>query len=462
MQGNLGSARAAGDTRTRGLRLLINPRRLRLDDRTVIFQHTADGGWFCASFGDGAKYMRAADEDPVLRKRIAAHAQRMLRDRDALSPDLAQVMAAVALAKDYDPDESRDEQGRWTSEGAAGGAAAGAVADAARMFGNPAYAEGLRQLAARALAALPSLPTAAAALGDAAAATLPAAAFFGTLFIPAPRNVSSDGSLPDAPDFSYHFDQEAGHLTIERKLDDGTNETVFDGRYDKDGVFRDAGGNPIGRYLGGTAVALDADAVRGYEARRRSDAQAPPGAIAQTDTATRSDPKVCPDPEPDKPGHKNERAIAYEEWVGEQVGGVVPPGLGLAIRMTKPDGDSIYLDNCVNENHSLVEAKGFNYGVALEKLMTKGNHFPWDWYEKDMMRQAANQVKVAQAQGWNLEWHFADEKVANYMRGKFGEMGYPIRVFYTPPSQSMTERFGRVLEGSSDELRHLFGSSSWR
>jgi hypothetical protein len=374
LQGNLGAAADSGSTGSHGskrLRLLINPPRWSVDDRTVIFQYTGDGGWFCASFSDGAKYMRAADEDPVLRQRIAARAQHMLRDRDALSPDLAQVMAAVALAKDYDPNEPRDEQGRWTSEGSGAAAAAGAVADAARMLGNPAYAEGLRQLATRALSALPSLPAAAAALGDAAVATLPAAAFFGTLFIPAPRNVSSEGTLPDAPDFSYRFDQEAGHLTITRQLDDGSTETVFSARYGNDGVFRDADGNAIGRFLGGTAVALDADAVRGYEARRQSDAQAPPGATAQTDTATRAEPNLCPEPGPDKPGYKSPGAIAYQMFVGMDINGApLPPGF--AIKMIKPNGDPVYFDECHQTTGILVEAKGFGYLRALNLMRYQG------------------------------------------------------------------------------------------
>lgn len=462
MQGHSGTSPRDSRGRAQGLRLFINPRSVSLDERNVVFRYTGNGGYVCLSFGAGAKFLQAAKENPTLRKRIAADAARLLRDKRVTDPDLARFVATVALSKDYDPDEPRDEQGRWSSEGAAG-AVAGAVADAARMFGNPAYAEGLRQLAARAFAALPSLPAAAAAIGDVARAGSPAAAFFGTLFLPAPRHLdASDGTLPDAPDYSYHFDQEAGHLTITHTFDDGTSATVFDGRYDKDGVFRDADGNAIGRFLG-DSVALDADAVRGYEARRRSDAAAPPGAIAQSTATTRDDPKVCPAPEPDKPGGKNNAgAIAYEEWVGERVGGVVPPGLGLAIRMINADGKPVYLDNCVDPTHSLVEAKGFNYGVAYEKWITKGDNRPWIWYESGMMKQAASQVQVARDQGWNLEWHFADEKVANYMREKFLEKGYPIKVEYTPPSKSLSDRFGRVREGSSDELRYHLGLRSRR
>src|SRR6185437_8677454 len=138
-----------------------------------------------------------------------------------------------------------------------------------------------------------ALPAVATTVGGAvAAAALPAAAFFGTLFVPASRNLAtSDGAIANAPGYSYHFDQEAGHLTITHKFDDGLSETVFDGGYGKDGVFRDEDGNAVGRFLG-DSVALDADAVRGYEARRRTDAQAPPGAIVQTTTAARTEPKL--------------------------------------------------------------------------------------------------------------------------------------------------------------------------
>ena len=45
----------------------------------------------------------------------------------------------------------------------------------------------------------------------------------------------------------------------------------------------------------------------------------------------------------------------------------MPPGLGLAIRMTEADGTAIYLDNCVNKTHSLIEAKGFDYGLNIRE-----------------------------------------------------------------------------------------------
>jgi hypothetical protein len=462
MQGYSGAAarNSRGGAGAKPLRLFINPPHLQLDDRTVIFKYTGDGGWFCASFGDGAKYMRAAKEDPALRRRIETRSRDIRRNRTALGSDLARVMAAVELSKDYDPDQARDERGRWTAEGAAA-AVAGLTAEAADAFsiyGTQSIA-GLSALAQRAFAGVAALlPEGAATI---AAATAGSAVVLGTLFLPLNSASVSTGTLPDAPDYSYKYDQDTGRLTVTRQNADGTTDAVFSGHHDKDAVFRDDDGNAIGRYLG-DSVALDADAVHGYEARRRSDAQAPPGAIVQSTATTRDDPEVCPAPAPDKPGGKNnEGGVAYEEYVGGVVGGVVPPGLGLAISMTNPDGGSVYFDNCVNEDHSLIEAKGFNYGAAYEKWQTKDDNKPWIWYENDMMDQAARQVKVAQIEGWNLEWHFADEKVANYMAGKFAELGYPIKVYHTPPTDEMTERFGRVLEGSSNELRYLLGLRPW-
>jgi hypothetical protein len=443
------------------LRLLINPPHLQLDDRTVIFKYTGDGGWFCASFGDGAKYMRAAKEDPTLRRRIEARSRDIRRNRHALGPDLARIMAAVELSKDYDPDQARDERGRWTSGGAAG-AVAGATAEAAATDAFSVYAPrsiaGLSALAQRAFAGTAALlPEGAAAIGVAAAGSV---AVVSTLFLPTNSASVATGTLPDAPEFSYKYDQDTGRLTVTRQNADGTSETVFSGHHDKDAIFRDENGNAIGRYLG-DSVALDADAVRGYEARRKSDAQAPPGAIVQSTATTRSDPEVCPAPEPDKPGGKsNPGGVAYEEWVGEVVHGVVPPKQGLAIRMTKSDGDSVYLDNCVDETRSLIEAKGFTYGDALRDWRATNDQL-WVVMEAKMMRQAASQVDAAVTQGWNLEWHFEDKDVADYMAEKFAERGYPIKVIHTPAPQDLIDQFGRILGGCSDELRHLFDLYSW-
>jgi len=426
MQGH--SEAAARNHRQRAgakrLRLLINPPRLHLDDRTVIFKYTGDGGWFCASFGDGAKYMRAAKEDPVLRRRIDARARDIRRGRDALGPDLARVMAAVELAKDYDPDQARDDHGRWTSTGAA----VGAVASAALMYGSEAYADGLQQIGAQVLgAAARALPAAAAALSDvAAAAVLPAMAFCGTLFVPAPRGLAtSDGPVSDAPGYSYHFDQEAGHLTIQHQLDDGSKEIVFDGRYGKDGVFRDDGDNAIGRFLG-DGVALDADAVRGYEARRKSNSAAQAGATAQSIAIAQTEPKLCPDPTVESIAGRKPPALLYQS----QISGLPP---GVDFRLINPEsGNPVSYDACWPEKAGeMGEAKGPNYF----KFMIDPDHW-YKWYQgvgqiKDQMARQARAAGDRQ-----VEWHFAEQAPAEYFRQYVKanpETLSNIHVFYTPP-----------------------------
>lgn len=427
MQGHSGAAaRSSGESAgAQSLRLLINPPRLQLDDRTVIFKYTGDGGWLCASFGDGAKYMQAAQDDPVLRERIAEHAQNIRRGRAALGPDLARVMAAVELAKDYDPEQARDELGRWTSEGAS--AATGVAGGTALMYASAAYADGLRQIGAQVLgAAARALPTMASTIvGGAARLALPGAAFFGTLFIPAPRNVTSDGTLSDAPDFSYHFDREAGHLWIKHQLDDGTSETVFDGRYGKDGVFRDEQGYAIGRFLG-DSVALDADAVRGYEARRKSDAGAQAGAAAQSIAIARTEPKLCPDPTAENIAGRKLPALLYQS----QISGLPP---GVDFRLVDPKTrNSVSYDACWPEKAGdMGEAKGPNYF----KFMIDPNHW-YKWYQgvDQIKEQMERQSRAAGDR--QVEWHFAEQGPADYFRRYVAANALTlpnIRVFYTPP-----------------------------
>lgn len=434
MQGHSGAgARSDGQSAgAKRLRLLINPPRLHLDDRTVIFKYTGDGGWFCASFGDGAKYMRAAKEDPVLRRRIDARAQHLRRDRRALGPDLARVMAAIELAKDYDPEQARDDRGRWTSDGSDPGAmgapsavVAGslAVGDAASVFASSNAVEALKQIGIRAMAVAGTVVPEGAAV--AATAVAGAALVFRTLFIPDNKALISSGTLPDAPDFAYRFDQGAGHLTVTREHDDGTSERVFDGRPDAQGVFRDEDGNAVGRFLG-DSVALDADAIRGYEARRKSDSAAQAGAAAQSIAIARTEPKLCPDPTVESIAGRKLPALLYQS----QISGLPP---GVDFRLVDPKtGNAVSYDACWPEKAGeMGEAKGPNYF----KFMIDPDHW-YKWYQgvakiKEQMGRQASAAGDRQ-----VEWHFAEQGPAEYFRQYVAAnpVTLPnIHVFYTPP-----------------------------
>ena len=411
------------------LALSVDPEDIKLDGQQVILRHAGDGGYLCVGFGNAARFLRAIDDDPALNKAID---DRLLSiaGSHSLDPFVKRLRAAFALAKEYDLEQPRDERGRWAETGTASsstsstpGAAIASTASAAAdaIFGTPELVPALRELARRFL-----VPAGGAAT-----------AFLGIVFLPTNRSLISEGTLPDAPEYSYHFDQGTGRLDIVRQNEDGTKETLFSGR-SSEGVFRDDEGNPVGQRVDG-GVAVDAEAIRGYEARAKSRDQS--GAGTRTDAAADTDePKLCPDPSTDKSGGKSPGALAYQMYVGMTVNGKPLP-LGLGIKMTKPDGDPVYLDDCRQTTGALIEAKGFGYSDQLRK---GSNSYPWVGNLEKMLKQATAQTEAAQ--GRPIEWHFAEKDVADYVRPVFAKRFPGISVVYTPPPPKLIGQMKKILE----------------
>ncbi|WP_404362062.1 Tox-REase-5 domain-containing protein [Corallococcus coralloides] len=91
------------------------------------------------------------------------------------------------------------------------------------------------------------------------------------------------------------------------------------------------------------------------------------------------------------------------------------------------DVDSVKFDGFTHG--VLLEAKGPGYEKFLELAVEQGG-----WFEgfTDMVRQAKRQQRVAR--GVPLEWHFAERKVADYVRALFKRNGLGrIPVHFTPP-----------------------------
>jgi hypothetical protein len=223
----------------------------------------AESGRLAKAQRTGVPRAVLALEDRVLRRRLIAK--------------------ALAKAEGYDPDEPRDDHGRWTSEGDGSGAAvvpAASAGETVASFGRTA-ASIFGALGSEALAGL-------AALGARFSAP---ALFLGTLFIPTNSNLAQDGTLPGQPDIAYHFDLHTGTLSLARN-----GEVFYSGHHDQDGIFRDEDNNPFGREVDGSLV-LDPDAVAGYASRSNAGAQ--PGAQVQSvpraDTDS-NEPKLCSDP----------------------------------------------------------------------------------------------------------------------------------------------------------------------
>jgi hypothetical protein len=448
MQRDADVVRGGRGVRARAPRLVIDPERLRLDDSTIVVSQTRDGGYVCLAFGAAGDFLDAVENDRTLDQAIAKRqADYAKRDSD---PFLDRLATAVALAKDYDQNQPRDDDGRWTSGGGSGtksppeasgsslsGAAAGAVAiaDTATVFGNPYSVQALKEIAARALAAIVAvLPDGAAAAGLAIGG---AALVFRTLFVPTNKDLGSSGTLPDAPDFAYRYDLDTGRLTVTRQNEDGTTETVFSGHHGADAVFRDENGRPIGRFLG-DSVALDADAIRGYEARRKSDSVDQAGAAAQSIARARTDAKLCPDPTVESIAGRKLPALLYQS----QISGLPP---GVDFRLVDPaTGRDVSYDACwPAKQGEMGEAKGPNYF----KFMIDPDHW-YKWYQgvaqiKDQMER---QARAAGAR--HVEWHFAEQGPADYFR-RYVEANpltlSNVHVFYTPPINQPSEQESRKV-----------------
>ncbi|HKT18527.1 MAG TPA: hypothetical protein VJR47_10825 [Stellaceae bacterium] len=421
-------------------RLILDPENVALGDGDILVKHAADGGYFCLGFGSAASFLRAVDEAPAFDDlvdtgRVGELIIKGPESSLAKSADLSlrRLGAAVALAKGgYNPDEARDEGGRWTGSG---GAAATAGAAAADLFSAPALIPALRQFVAG------LLPSGAAGVGGAVAA-------LGVLVIPTNRSLISEGSIPDEPGLSYRFDQGTGVLTFTRERDDGNKEVIFEGRRIGENVFQDREGNVIGRDIGGSLV-IDPDMIPAYRSNAADDASSQSG--VGTDAAVNSKPKLCPDPGPDKPGRKTEKDIAYEMYVGTLVNGE-PLGYGLAVRLMSPvDREYVYFDNCRLTNGDMIDAKGTGY----LNLRGKKSPIPWLGAEAKMLRQSERQIEAAQ--GRPIEWYFAEKEIADHVRDLFARNNRNIAIIYaSPPDLPIFKCEFLLDEGAApDELRHI-------
>lgn len=254
---------------------------------------------------------RAAESGRLVKARQAGISYAVLDIEDRV---LRRFLIAESLAKaGYDPDEPRDDHGRWTGGGGGGGGASASAAGARPVVGVAAgdtavvgsAARGLESLAGRAAALFDSLAPAStlsslAAIGARLSAP---AAFLSIILIPTNSNLAEDGTLPDRPDVAYHFDRDTGTLTLTQGGD-----TIYFGHPDRDSLFLDKDGRPIGRELDGSLV-LNSKAIAARAPRSAVRARA--SAKADTD---RDEPEICPDPSKDRRPDKKRIRIRIRIW----------------------------------------------------------------------------------------------------------------------------------------------------
>lgn len=324
---------------------------------------------------------------------------------------LARLHRAGDLMKDFDPNQPRDEQGRWTNSGAGVAALAGTAASALL---HPSLTSFVERVAA----------------GFAAMGGGPALAL-GAVFasIPIGRSAVSEGSLPEAPDIAYRYDE--GVLTLSYRDGGGRSATLFHGLSGADGLYRDEQGNVIGRNLGdGHGFVLNPDALPALAAKVKAKDQINQEAVAAalhsiSQAAARSEPRLCPDPSADPGGISSLRAGLYQ-W---QVCGI-PPGFGIEFNGVRYDG-------CDPPTGTLLECKG--PGFANKMIGSPTDAWPWpDWFSRPGkgVKRITEQLREENDAAGNraVILHVAEAPVAEWFRNYARANNLDnIVVVHTPP-----------------------------
>lgn len=434
-----------------------------------VFVHRTPIGYLCAGFGDAATLLRFAFErggndlshlsaacrrlDKSIVAEGIAKARRLGLEiplGEIGDPHLRRLAIATALLKaGFDPNQARDDHGRWTGEGgtaedagdnrsSAAGAGLmspeGVQADAAPLpeaaaeaAGGAAGAAGWRIWARPLWAAL-------AALADAAAAPVLIAG--GLCLIPLNRGIVTEGTVPDHPDISYRFiDDTITSLLLYRTDENGNRQTVYAGSRDQDGYYRDAQGNIVARFADG-ALVID-PTVAAAQGKREFNVGQPdavaqsrtdPSAAAQSNATLdpRNQPIACPDTSKESFAGRSPEAVAYEL----QVTGKDKPGIDYKI-------NGVSFDGCRQSDGVMIEAKG----EGLEKHLAANGEWKRYFLESktgwpEMKQQIDNQARVARESGRQVEWHVAEPRVADYIANYMAERGYShMKVIYEPPKR---------------------------
>ncbi len=101
------------------------------------------------------------------------------------------------------------------------------------------------------------------------------------------------------------------------------------------------------------------------------------------------------------------------------------------MKLPNPDGSAfVSFDGCRETDGTMLEAKGPNYASKLRQ----NSPYVWPNIEADMHAQVKRQSDAANASGRMVEWHFAEQEVADYFRPQWKR--YPnVIVIHTPPTK---------------------------
>jgi len=423
-----------------------------------IFVRRTPIGYLCAGFGDASRLLHFVFEDGGerdhsrlgtvcrrLEKLVAAeglakvHRLGLEIPLGAIDdPHLRRLAIATALLKaGFDPNQARDDRGRWTDE--AGGAAPGAatattppmgtisVASTVAAVGEAISSSAWRLWSGAALDALP---------GIASRLTGPLGLLGGLILMPSNSGLMSDGTLPGRPDVAYHASEV--ELTLYRTNDQGERTPLFVSRPDAEGFYRDEQGNVVGRYVNGAFVldpsgaagvlsAKAGDKVEEKETPEERDARiARLVEEARVKVRTADPEELCPDPAADRRGGASERAQEYQEQVTQ-----LPYGVAFYLNGVNFDGCRFWGDKNMLE----AKAEGFEQHITPD-----GGWKPyWKGWKGDTDQMAA-QAAAAEAFGKIVEWHVAQKPVADILRAYAEAHFRNVRVIWEPPLPSPQQK----------------------
>jgi hypothetical protein len=231
-----------------------------------------------------------------------------------------------------------------------------------------------------------------------------AATVFGILFIPTNSSTVVEGPIAGSADLSYRYDGDTGVLQLRQDIG-SLGPVVFDEAHiGGDGLFRDSQGLIIGRYLSNSGLVVDLSELAGNQTLAAPD---------------QDRPKLCPDPNAESIAGRSERSLAYQE----QISGL-PRGLEVTL-------NGVRFDGCIEADGTMLEAKGPGFENKMD-----GSSDWQEWFTGDeqLEAQMERQSDMLEETGRTVEWHFAEQPVADFFR-KFAEENdlTNIRVIYTPP-----------------------------
>ena len=394
----------------------LNSSGTHLADDGVLVRRTPTG-FVCLGMGSGAEAMHAAfasEDDALLAKLDASKGQPAAPLGLEDAPGLRRLALLEALLKDgYNPNQPRDEHGRWTE---AGSAASAVLAAGAADVALPAAGIGAGEVVRNVLDQIGrvSIPRA-VAIGSGIGT------FVSTMLTPANLSALHEGTIAGRPDINYRYAE--GELTLWRQEADGGRQMLYSGVPDLHGVYRDEEGHVIGHSAGNT-FNLDGAVLPALSAKAKSKPRPHIGARDQS-LADTSEPEVCPEPGPDWPGNASTRAMDYQRQIAHQ-----PEG---------PDGrpmvawyHGVAYDGCSFPSGNLLEAKEGGYATLVAALEA-GKDWPLKWKKGSVkaMGQMVAQSKAAPDR--RIEWHFSEPSAAAFFARYAEKMHLTnVQVFHTP------------------------------